>query len=269
MTKDGGTKAMCVVPESPEAVRMSSERVRVEQVIPSVALQKVTSRFASEPHVVAHGHHAWRETWLRRGLLSAFVGGLACTAALVSLMTICSSRGQWGLVGSVAPLIALSSLAGVALPTYMALELGHRHEWLMAATAWSVGLFIAFTMFWSGALVTAPGPSAMRVGQVAVPALVHFERVSWLRDLSARGAMVEDLVNSERLRGLTAAQVTTELGAPARVVGPGVSEMWYRISTDPDDRAMFAVSFSQGRVASAAVRESPQRPAAPGADPAP
>lgn len=194
-----------------------------------------------------------------------FSFGVGAMFALLTLGYVRSAtvQGDPAMWTSIAPFIAIASIIGVGLPTYLATDFVHHRGWLQAAGASCLALFLGFLIFWSAALVATTDSSSVRLGSAPVIASIRFDPVEWRTDVAARLAMARDLCSSGRLRGLTVGQVRSQLGEPMMVVGPGVTDMCYALTPAGQGdtptplkarQALLHVLFSsQGRVAGVAL----------------
>jgi hypothetical protein len=201
----------------------------------------------------------WHRTLLSLGI------GLSLAAMTLAYVYFATVGHDPALFVSIAPFIFVASLAGVGVPAYLATDMVHHKNWLQAAAASCLALFMAFLIFWSAALVATTGPSGVHLGDSPVVVTVKFDPAAWRTDVAARLAMAQDLCSSGRLRGLTSDQVRAELGEPMSTVGPGVAEMCYAVdpaglqaaSIGAKQKAktmLLRVLFStRGRVASVAL----------------
>jgi hypothetical protein len=202
------------------------------------------------------------DTRWHRLLISFGVGAMFAllTLGYVRTATVRHDPAMWT---SIAPFIAIASIIGVGLPTYLATDFVHHRGWLQAAGASCLALFLGFLIFWSAALVATTDSSSVRLGSSPVVASIRFDPVAWRTDVAARLAMARDICSTGQLRGLTVGQVRSQLGEPMIVVGPGVTEMCYALTPPGQSgntavskakQALLRVFFSpQGRVASVAL----------------
>ncbi len=155
------------------------------------------------------------------------------------------------------PFLAAAAIVGVAPPSYVALDLARRHQWLPATAASAIALMVAFVVFWSAAIAVTPRPQEVWMDPATVVLARHYEHAEWLRNPNERDRMANDLVTSGRLRGMTPDQVTLELGTPTRTVGPGCKEMIYELARSAGMKTILLdVRFAaNGRVERAAVQQ--------------
>lgn len=155
----------------------------------------------------------------RHVLISVGAGVLLAIVTLGYLMTV-GSKGDVSTLAAYAPFLLPAAIAGVAPPSYVALDMIGRRRWLTAAVASAVALLVAFVVFWSAAIVAAPRPLQVRMDPATVVLSKHYDRADWQRYPDLRDRMADDLIASGLLEGMTAEQVRLELGKPSRVVGP-------------------------------------------------
>jgi hypothetical protein len=167
------------------------------------------------------------------------------------------TAGDLRVLSGVAPFLLPAAIAGVAPPSYVALTMLGRKNWLPAAVASAVALLLAFVVFWSAAIVATPRPQEVRMDPASVVVSRPFAKAEWNRYPDIRDRMVEDLVRSRRLQGMTAAQVRALLGKPSAIPGPGRTEMLYQIGTRAGDAPIVLMIRlgSSGKVESAAVKD--------------
>lgn len=160
----------------------------------------------------------------------AFALGLGVLTAVFTAVYIFAADDGPSSVLAFLPFILPAAIIGVAPPAYVALDLGRRNRRLQAAAAFSVTALVAFVVFWTAALAATPGPVAVRMAPQTIVLARRYERAEWFKRPAERDHMVEDLITSGRLKGLSATQVLTELGTPTKVqLRKGLRTLCYRI----------------------------------------
>jgi hypothetical protein len=192
---------------------------------------------------------------IRRILLSLGAGLLLAGLTSVYVFFAGSSADVRALA-SYAPFLLPAAVVGVAPASYIALDMFDRKQWLPAAAASAVALLVAFVVFWSAAIAATPRPQEIRMDRAAVIVSRPFASAAWLRYPDLRDRMVTDLIQSRRLIGMTPAQVSAQLGEPARILGPGGRRMRYSIGQRAGGRPVALDVFldSNGRVEKVAVQ---------------
>jgi hypothetical protein len=192
-----------------------------------------------------------------RYLLLSLGASLLLALLTVAYVAAVGTPGDLGALAAYAPFLLPAAIAGVAPPSYIAFDMLGRRNWLPAAAASTVALLVAFVVFWSAAIAVTPRPRGVRMDPATVIVNRPFVRADWLRYPDLRDRMVDDLVKSSRLSGMTPVKVRELLGRPSKVVGPGCKEMCYEIGRRAGDApVVLAVCFgTSGTVDTVVLRD--------------
>jgi hypothetical protein len=179
-----------------------------------------------------------------RYLLLSLGASLLLAVLTLAYVAAVGTPGELARLASYAPFLLPAAIAGVAPPSYVALDMLGRRSWLPAAAASAVALLFAFVVFWSAAIAVTPRPLEVRMDPATVIVTRPFTRADWLRYPDLRDRMVDDLLRSGRLSGMRPDEVSELLGKPARILGPGCREMSYEIGRRAGDSPLvLAVRF--------------------------